>query len=106
LSRRFNYLSSDRQRFDDRSGNDFSKKLRDPSCIGRSINDQSVEWNEQQAVVSPELLTAGLIMNFLTEGQPMALREQVVMRKIFRSLRSDEGVRIHETITTMLYRST
>jgi len=31
-----------------------------------------------------------------------ALREQVVMRKIFRSLRSDEGVRIHETITTML----
>lgn len=31
-----------------------------------------------------------------------ALREQVVMRKIFRSLRSDEGVRIHETITTMI----
>ena len=31
-----------------------------------------------------------------------ALREQVVMRKIFRSLRSDEGVKIHETITTML----
>ena len=31
-----------------------------------------------------------------------ALCEQVVMRKIFRSLRSDEGVRIHETITTML----
>jgi len=31
-----------------------------------------------------------------------ALREQVVLRKIFRSLRSAEGVRIHETITTML----
>jgi hypothetical protein len=31
-----------------------------------------------------------------------ALREQVVMRKIFRSLRSAEGVKIHETITTML----
>jgi len=31
-----------------------------------------------------------------------ALREQVVFRKIFRSLRSADGVRIHETITTML----
>jgi len=31
-----------------------------------------------------------------------ALREQVVLRKIFRSLRSADGVRIHETITTML----
>ena len=31
-----------------------------------------------------------------------ALREQVVLRKMFRTLRSAEGVRIHETITTML----
>ena len=31
-----------------------------------------------------------------------ALREQVVLRKIFRILRSTEGVQIHETITTML----
>jgi transposase len=31
-----------------------------------------------------------------------ALREQVVLRKMFRSLRSAEGVKIHETITTML----
>jgi len=31
-----------------------------------------------------------------------ALREQVVLRKMFRTLRSVEGVRIHETITTML----
>ncbi|EMA45225.1 ISH10-type transposase ISHwa11, partial [Halococcus morrhuae DSM 1307] len=31
-----------------------------------------------------------------------ALREQVMLRKMFRSLRSAEGVRIHETITTML----
>lgn len=34
------------------------------------IND-TVEWDEQQAKVSPGALTAGLIMNFLTEGQPM-----------------------------------
>ena len=31
-----------------------------------------------------------------------ALREQVVLRKMFRTLRSEEGVQIHETITTML----
>jgi hypothetical protein len=31
-----------------------------------------------------------------------ALREQVVMRKIFGGLRSDTGVRIHETLSTML----
>jgi transposase len=31
-----------------------------------------------------------------------ALREQIMLRKMFRSLRSAEGVRIHETITTML----
>ncbi len=31
-----------------------------------------------------------------------ALREQVVMRKIFRNLRSTEGAEIHETITTLL----
>jgi len=31
-----------------------------------------------------------------------ALREQVIMRKVFGGLRSAEGVRIHETITTVL----
>jgi len=33
--------------------------------------DESVEWDQQQADISPELLTAGLVMNFLTEGEPM-----------------------------------
>ena len=31
-----------------------------------------------------------------------ALREQVVLRKIFRSFRLVDGIRIHEKITTML----
>jgi hypothetical protein len=31
-----------------------------------------------------------------------ALREQVVMRKIFGGLRSETGVRIHETLSTMV----
>jgi hypothetical protein len=31
-----------------------------------------------------------------------ALREQVVMRKIFGGLRSETGVRIHETVSTMV----
>jgi hypothetical protein len=35
------------------------------------VIDEIVEWDEQQAVVSPGSLTAGLVMNFLTEGQPM-----------------------------------
>ena len=35
-------------------------------------------------------------------GAERALREQVVLRRIFKSLRSADGVRTHETITTML----
>ena len=35
------------------------------------VVDEIVEWDQQQAVISPGSLTAGLIMNFLTEGQPM-----------------------------------
>ena len=35
------------------------------------VINETVEWDQQQAVVSPGLLTAGLVMNFLTEGQPM-----------------------------------
>jgi transposase len=35
------------------------------------VIDELVEWDEQQAGISPGLLIAGLIMNFLTEGQPM-----------------------------------
>ena len=34
------------------------------------INDM-VEWDEAQAEISPGSLTAGLVMNFLTEGEPM-----------------------------------
>ena len=35
------------------------------------VIDDTVEWDEQQAEISPGTLTAGLVMNFLTEGQPM-----------------------------------
>jgi transposase len=35
------------------------------------VIDEIVEWDEQQAAISPGSLTAGLVMNFLTEGQPM-----------------------------------
>ena len=34
------------------------------------VND-TVEWDNKQAEISPGALTAGLVMNFLTEGQPM-----------------------------------
>jgi hypothetical protein len=35
------------------------------------VIDDTVEWDQQQAEISPGALTAGLVMNFLTEGQPM-----------------------------------
>ena len=35
------------------------------------VIDESVEWDQDQADISPGLLTAGLVMNFLTEGEPM-----------------------------------
>nr|WP_256476697.1 DUF4277 domain-containing protein [Haloplanus sp. HW8-1] len=35
------------------------------------VIDESVEWDQEQADISPGLLTAGLVMNFLTEGEPM-----------------------------------
>jgi transposase len=35
------------------------------------VINEIVEWDEQQAAISPGLLIAGLIMNFLTEGKPM-----------------------------------
>ena len=35
------------------------------------VIDEVVEWDQGQADISPGLLTAGLVMNFLTEGEPM-----------------------------------
>jgi len=35
------------------------------------VINESVDWDEDQTELSPGRLTAGLIMNFLTEGQPM-----------------------------------
>jgi hypothetical protein len=35
-----------------------------------TVNEQ-VEWDEQQCRLSPGHRTMGLVMNFLTEGQPM-----------------------------------
>jgi transposase len=70
------------------------------------------EYDAEEVTELVEKLRNGLghWLTFVTEPDvdstnnraERALREQVVMRKIFRSLRSDEGIRIHETITTML----
>ena len=70
------------------------------------------EYDAEEVTELVEKLRNGLghWLTFVTEPEvdstnnraERALREQVVMRKIFRSLRSDEGIRIHETITTML----
>ena len=35
------------------------------------VIDEIVDWDETQAEISPGSLTAGLVMNFLTEGEPM-----------------------------------
>jgi transposase len=70
------------------------------------------EYDAEEVTELVEKLRNGLghWLTFVTEPDvdstnnraERALREQVVMRKIFRSLRSEEGIRIHETITTML----
>lgn len=35
------------------------------------VIDEIVDWDETQAEISPGSLTTGLVMNFLTEGEPM-----------------------------------
>jgi len=77
-----------------------------------------LEWLVRQEYSVPEVQELvekiknglGHWLTFVTEPEvdptnnraERALREQVVLRKMFRSLRSAEGVMIHETITTML----
>jgi len=41
------------------------------ACGLVEVIDEMVEWDQEQADISPGLLTAGLVMNFLTEGEPM-----------------------------------
>jgi len=35
------------------------------------VINETVEWDQKQTQISPSELTAGLVMNLLTEGQPM-----------------------------------
>jgi len=53
------------------------------------IND-TVEWDEQQAEISPGALTAGLVMNFLTEGQPMYRLSEFFQDKDTENLFGDD----------------
>jgi transposase len=68
------------------------------------------EYEEVQKLITKIRNGLGHWLTFVTEPDvdstnnraERALREQVMLRKIFRTLQSDEGVYIHETITTML----
>jgi transposase len=68
------------------------------------------EYEEVQQFITKIRNGLGHWLTFVTEPEvdstnnraERALREQVMLRKIFRTLQSDEGVYIHETITTML----
>jgi hypothetical protein len=42
------------------------------------VIDDIVDWYEAQTEVSPEALTAGLVMNFLTEGNPPLSRGSII----------------------------
>jgi transposase len=71
---------------------------------------ENYETREVQKLIKKISNGLGHWLTFVTEPDvdstnnraERALREQVVLRKMFRTLRSAEGVQIHETITTML----
>jgi len=71
---------------------------------------QEYEYEEVQQFITKIRNGLGHWLAFVTEPDvdstnnraERALREQVMLRKVFRTLQSAEGVYIHETITTML----
>ncbi len=74
------------------------------------LTRQEYEYEEVQKLITKIRNGIGHWLTFVTEPAvdstnnraERALREQVMLRKMFRTLQSAEGVHIHETITTML----
>lgn len=86
------------------------RRRADASLHLEGLLREDYQAQEVQDLVKKIRNGMGSWLTFVTEPEvdstnnraERALREQVMLRKTFRGLRSAEGVRIHETITTML----
>jgi transposase len=84
--------------------------MQDASLHLEGLLREDYQAEEVQNLVEKIKNGLGHWLTFMTEPDvdstnnraERALREQVMLRKVFRSLRPAEDVRIHETITTML----
>ncbi|MHC3439990.1 IS66 family transposase [Natrialbaceae archaeon A-gly3] len=112
LSRQLHDLHDDLTAFDeeDPSASAREQMRAEASLHLEGLIREAYESQEVQKLIEKIRNGLGHWLTFVTEPDvdstnnraERALREQVVLRKMFRTLRSVEGVRIHETITTML----
>jgi hypothetical protein len=94
----------------DPSASSRKQKREDAMLHLEGLTRQEYEYEEVQKLITKIRNGLGHWLTFVTEPDvdstnnraERALREQVMLRKMFRTLQSDEGVYIHETITTML----
>jgi len=112
LSDELHKLHKDLTAFDEKDPPASARERRraDASLHLEGLLREDYQSKEVQDLVEKIRNGLGCWLTFVTEPDvdstnnraERALREQVMLRKMFRSLRSAEGVRIHETITTML----
>jgi transposase len=112
LSDELHELHEDLTAFDEKDPPASARERRraDASLHLEGLLREEYQAEEVQKLVKKIRNGLGCWLTFVTEPDvdstnnraERALREQVMLRKMFRSLRSAEGVRIHETITTML----
>ena len=95
---------------EDPSASAREQKRADAMLHLEGLTRQEYEYEEVQKLITKIRNGLGHWLTFVTEPDvdstnnraERALREQVMLRKMFRTLQSAEGVYIHETITTML----
>jgi len=112
LSEELHALHDDLTAFDeeDSSASAREQKRAEASLHLEGLIREDYEAQEVKKLIEKIRNGLGHWLTFVTEPDvdstnnraERALREQVVLRKMFRTLRSAEGVQIHETITTML----
>ncbi|SEU14587.1 transposase, partial [Natrinema hispanicum] len=112
LSEELHALHDDLTAFDeeDPSASAREQKRAEASLHLEGLIREDYEAQEVKKLIEKIRNGLGHWLTFVTEPDvdstnnraERALREQVVLRKMFRTLRSAEGVQIHETITTML----
>jgi len=98
--------------FDEKNPSESAReqKREDATLHLEGLIRQDYQYEEVQKLITKIRNGLGYWLTFVTEPDvdstnnraERALREQVMLRKMFRTLQSTEGVYIHETITTML----